>query len=415
MKTTITAILIVFLFIIGNPQDSKVQAQSVQGSIGAMTDNTPAPLFTPPCTTFGYSVDTFTDLPSGFNAGIFAAVDNVNRRLYVMTQGGGSDFRLCVLALSDLTNQGCLTLTNPSEIVQEANFEGVVNSSGEFWFFHRKPNGTGCTPVFPGNPCVGTRLFNGPAQSADVDFLAVDAGNLDALQIDEGTQLAWLKHVNELGVRSLSIFNASTQSLVLKNFGAPPDPAGGGLITIDEANDLVYGFDNSGNAIWRTPQAAASFTSLGLSIGASRQYINIAQDNDRVGVVTDNAVIPGLGQWVDKSTFDAPSRQTVTFATADGGAGGEPTESYQIFFDNVNSSYHSLRENGATNFIRRLAVGPATGNVTLASDVLLASAGNFTNVANSAAFSSDFASIYLINRSTPARVFKISVCATGGP
>ena len=352
----------------------------------------------------GYVVESTLDLPVGNNGGRILRYDPLGDRVYTM-QFGASPTSVCVATASTpLTLIGCTPFTNPGEVFvlnQPAN--AVVNSDGEFIYYHRKAPATCVNPAFQ---CLGSRVFQGASQVLDVDYTGFGIQQLDAVVIDRDTDQAWLHYVDIVASnRQLGIINADTKTVITQLFGITPSTGFGGFIALDDAN--VYGYNAT--VAWRTPRAASAFTTTALGCLGGRTPDDIVVTRDDTGGsinIATSGGSPDIMCGIPKGTF--VQNLTTSFVAADGDETGEMT----AFYDRGNNVIHTFRANPATNILRRVQL---SGFQNITGTILDFLAGSCCSIYIDRHTVMDFSpenlALYIVSTTSPARITKIRVCA----
>lgn len=398
------AIGLVLLFLLAVP----LPASAIQVLAGGAVDAT---IYTPPCASFGFSVEAISTLPTGQNNARMVRVDrsgNTQTGYVVTSQATG--YTVYTFDYRTMQHLGS-TVVTPAGYRDAGRIQGDVSViDGKLYLFHEVST---VDPLCPGNRCVVMARWRGNTLEASVTDTAVGAiGNIDDAR-ESGSQFLIAVDNNATGTRVFRTYSKSS----LARLAVGTNTTKTDFAHISRAmSSEIYGsvadnltFPNLWHFPLETPTSngnnSLSFAS-GVGLGIASIY---PQQNTRLVIDSGNDTVPQRAFIAPPTTLTGPVNFTLTSANLGAAFQGG-------FYDSVNQKVFSLRrDNGlGVSIALRNTVNPATSEerFTCASCI---NSGGTTVGTQVVDYSQTYARMFVGSNETPARITKIKVCATGGP
>ncbi len=392
----------------------------VQKIVGMNADSSVPPIIPIPCTTFGYSIEQSVILPGGFNGATLLRVSDISDTGWLLTDDmtvGSGSARLLAFNLSDLSTIGTFVIdTNATDWTGGQTWQGDIDGD-TLYVVGRVRNGRlGCTAT-GGFDCIGVQRFNATgSRSALIIQGSEPVVNIDDARNDGHGGLLFV-YGDITASRRLGRFSFSTLGIAVGGSNLGLGTAG---IIKKPIGDFSYVMTNDvARTLFRVPVPSITqdgsislATSLGGDLAGAIWSTNIG-GSDLILIESD---VTGGAQaervYVDPGTFSVLTVSTYDVSGIDGG-----TASQGAHIDVTNNTIHSYRSTLTTNKIVRTSVPAPFTRFNVFTDSILNGTGGPTSfpVRQVSDFSQNRLRIYAVNSSSPGTLFKIKVCATGGP
>lgn len=394
---------------------SMAHAAAITTTLGVAVDPTRPP--TPPCSTFGFSIDATNTLPTGQNNIRMLRVDRTGTTNfgYAITSQTGAGYTVYLFNTRTMAVLGSVVhrITGYSDA---GRLQGEIASDYKLYLFHEVDNtNPGCansnclvmarwnllTLEATGVDAVGARIDNvDDAREMGSNFLVV---------VSRGTA-PLVREFRTYNKSSLSFIAAGTQGAIA-TFTRISRPLNGVLYAHDESGSPnTYRFTGS------SPTATATTT------------LNFSAPLLTSAIFPASAITGFTDQFVFDSNVSGASTPERSYITPpativgpQGFSGGNADlgASFQgTFWDATNQRVFALRTDGAgSGTAQRTTLGfssPFTTEQNFACASCVNSGGQASG-SQIVDYSPARARLYVGSNESPARVTRIKVCATGGP
>ena len=165
----------------------------------------------PPCSVFGYSVETTVTLPAGFNEGRFLRVDGENNYGFAVTEDGLSS-RMVVFGLDTLTIYGTRLLTTfPGDYRNAQRLQGDI-SEGKLFLFREQLNAAPLCISGTGN-CISASRWSPTGPTLELEVIDVaEVANVDDARDDGVGNYLVVDASSMPGTRELRLFSKLTMA-----------------------------------------------------------------------------------------------------------------------------------------------------------------------------------------------------------
>lgn len=388
-------------------------ASAIQVLTGGAVDAT---RYTPPCTTFGFSVEAISTLPTGHNNARMVRIDRSGNTQtgYVLTSNA-TGYTIYTFDFKTMAALGSSTVT-PVGYRDASRLQGDVSTvDGKLYVFYEVST---ADPFCPVNRCVVMARWAGNSlESAVTDTFAGAVDNIDDAR-ESGAQFLVVLSSVTTATRVFRTYDRNTLARITTGTNTGISSFG----HIARAGDgVIYGTltTNTGNPnIWVFGLESATAFGSGF---------NFYTAGNGVGAIYPRAVGTGVFEppvLMDSANEVTPQRSYISPAPITlAGPLGFPLTSANLaaafqgsFYDSVNRKIFSLRYDNAVgaSIALRSDVFPITSDERFGCASCINSGGSTTGT-QIVDYNQAYARMYVGSNETPARVSKIKVCAVGGP
>jgi hypothetical protein len=387
-----------------------VHAQTSVGAIyGGSVDAT-----IPPCTTFGFSIDSTQTLPAGQNNARMVRVDRSGTSTtgYVLTSQVGG-YTVYAFNFKSMVTLGS-TVNTITGYVDAGRLQGDVGSDGKLYVFNLITTANGGCPV---NQCLLMSRWSGTTLEASAIDTTASDGNIDDARESSNNFLV-VAGDNGTSLREFRTYSKST--LTLQATGTVTASSSFGHIARTIDGTMYAGLATTANPnVWTFPVDSPTATqTTQLVLGAGRL----------VGALFPIATaISNLYAFdSDSTTALNPVRAWITTPgvgisgpTLFSGGAADSFASFQsAFYDSLEQRVFSLRTDGVqAGLLQRTTPGvtPFATQENFACGVQCNNSGSGNTGTQVSDYAQSTARFFVGSNESPARLTRIKVCATGGP